>query len=66
MHYTGTIWCHSTGSFARITDISLKTNGEFSELHRLGYDGITIGVDSALTSAENFNKQTQKLLVFPC
>lgn len=38
--------CETIGSFARITDISLKTDEELEELHCLGYDGITIGVET--------------------
>ncbi len=34
------------GSFARITDIGLKTDGELGDLHAAGYDGLTIGVES--------------------
>lgn len=36
----------SIGCFARITDIALKTDEELGELQRLGYKGITIGVES--------------------
>lgn len=38
--------CETIGSFARVTDISMKTDEELSQLHRLGYDGITIGVET--------------------
>ncbi|MEY8402072.1 radical SAM protein [Oscillospiraceae bacterium 44-34] len=34
------------GSFARITDISLKTDGELKQLSAAGYDGLTIGVET--------------------
>ena len=34
------------GCFARITDITPKTVEELRELHALGYDGITIGVET--------------------
>lgn len=34
------------GCFARITDIKPKTVEELKELHELGYDGITIGVET--------------------
>lgn len=38
--------CKTVGCFARITDITGKTDGELSRLARAGYDGITIGVES--------------------
>lgn len=44
----------SIGCFARITDISLKSNAELSELHRCGYDGITIGVETGDDAALAF------------
>lgn len=34
------------GSFARITDIGLKTDRELDELRAAGYDGLTIGVET--------------------
>ena len=34
------------GCFARITDISLKTDGELEQLQSAGYDGLTIGVET--------------------
>lgn len=34
------------GSFARITDIGLKTDGELEQLRAAGYDGLTIGVET--------------------
>ncbi len=36
----------SIGSFARITDVALKSDEQLTELHHLGYDGITIGVET--------------------
>lgn len=36
----------SIGSFARITDIMPKTDSELSELHAMGYDGLTIGIET--------------------
>lgn len=36
----------SIGSFARITDITLKSDRELSLLHEAGYDGLTIGMES--------------------
>lgn len=38
--------CETIGSFARVTDISLKTDEELGRLHHLGYEGITIGVET--------------------
>lgn len=35
------------GSFARVTDISLKTEEELEALGRAGYDGLTIGIETA-------------------
>ena len=34
------------GSFARITDIGLKTDGELEQLRAAGYDGLTLGVET--------------------
>lgn len=34
------------GSFARVTDIGLKTDGELEQLRAAGYDGLTIGVET--------------------
>ena len=38
--------CGTIGCFARITDVTGKTDDELSRLARAGYDGITIGVES--------------------
>lgn len=38
--------CETIGCFARITDIALKTDDELKALHELGYDSITIGVET--------------------
>ena len=38
--------CQSIGCFARITDITPKSVTELKELRKLGYDGITIGVET--------------------
>lgn len=38
--------CQTIGCFARITDIALKTDGELERLRRLGYNAITIGVET--------------------
>lgn len=37
----GTIGC-----FARVTDVTGKTDGELADLHRAGYDGLTIGIET--------------------
>ena len=42
------------GSFARITDITPKTNGELTELHAMGYDGLTIGIETGDNEALQF------------
>lgn len=36
----------SIGCFARVTDISLKSDEELHQLHLTGYDGLTIGVET--------------------
>lgn len=38
--------CASIGCFARVTDITLKSDEELARLARAGYDGITIGVET--------------------
>lgn len=42
------------GCFSRITDITLKTDGELLELRKAGYDGITIGVETGDDEALKF------------
>lgn len=44
----------SIGSFARITDITPKTDEELAELHILGYDGLTIGIETGDDEALHF------------
>lgn len=44
----------SIGCFARVTDIALKSDTELSQLHQLGYDRITIGVETGDTEALAF------------
>lgn len=44
----------SIGSFARITDIAPKTDRELAELHAVGYDGLTIGVETGDDEALRF------------
>lgn len=35
------------GGFSRVTDIALKTDEELTALHGAGYDGLTIGMETA-------------------
>lgn len=42
------------GCFARITDISLKSDEEMVSLHRAGYDGLTIGIETGDDEALRF------------
>ncbi len=59
------------GCFARITDVTLKSDEELASLHQAGYDGLTIGIetgdDEALQfmnkgySAADIVKQCQRL-----
>lgn len=42
------------GCFARITDISLKSDEELASLHRAGYDGLTIGIETGDDEALRF------------
>lgn len=44
----------SIGCFSRITDITLKTDGELAELQRAGYDGLTIGIETGDNEALRF------------
>lgn len=45
---------NSIGCFARITDITPKSVDELKELHALGYDGLTIGVETGSDEALAF------------
>lgn len=50
------------GCFARITDISLKTDSELKELRKTGYDGLTIGIETGDDKALKFmNKGYESL-----
>ena len=59
------------GCFARITDVTLKSDEELASLHQAGYDGLTIGIetgdDEALRfmnkgyTADDIVKQCQRL-----
>ena len=42
------------GCFARITDVALKSDGELASLHRAGYDGLTIGIETGDDEALKF------------
>lgn len=42
------------GCFSRITDISLKTDDELRQLSSLGFEGLTIGIETADDEALNF------------
>ena len=42
------------GSFARVTDITLKSDEELAALHKAGYDGLTIGMETADDQALRF------------
>ncbi len=44
----------SIGSFARITDIAPKTDEELARLRDLGYDGLTIGIETGDDEALRF------------
>lgn len=53
-HFTD---CRSIGCFARITDITPKSIHELKELRALGYDGITIGVETGSDKALTFMRK---------
>ncbi len=42
------------GCFARITDITSKTDEELASLHQAGYDGLTIGIETGDDEALRF------------
>lgn len=46
--------CSTIGCFSRVTDLSLKTDEELAALHKLGYDGITIGMETGDGEALRF------------
>lgn len=46
--------CQTIGSFARITDITSKSVAQLKELKQLGYDGLTIGVETGDDEALQF------------
>lgn len=49
--------CESIGCFSRVTDISLKTPEQLRELRALGYDGLTIGVETGDGNALAFMRK---------
>ena len=42
------------GCFARITDVTTKSDEELASLHRAGYDGLTIGIETGDDEALSF------------
>ena len=52
--------CETIGCFSRVTDVTLKTDEELRELHHLGYDGITIGVETGDDVALEFMNKGYK------
>lgn len=42
------------GCFARITDVTLKSDEELVSLHQAGYDGLTIGIETGDNNALQF------------
>ena len=42
------------GCFARITDITTKSDGELASLRKAGYDGLTIGIETGDSEALRF------------
>lgn len=46
--------CRSIGCFARVTDVTRKTDDELSELAEAGYDGLTIGIETGDDEALEF------------
>ncbi len=46
--------CETIGSFARVTDITLKSDEELEALHKAGYNGLTIGIETGDDEALRF------------
>lgn len=46
--------CETIGCFARITDVTMKTEEELNRLHEAGYDGLTIGIETGDDEALRF------------
>ena len=45
---------NTIGCFARITDVTLKSDEELASLHQAGYDGLTIGIETGDDEALQF------------
>ncbi len=53
--------CESIGSFARVTDVGLKSDEELRRIKNAGFDGLTIGMETADDEALHFmNKGYRK------
>ena len=46
--------CKSIGCFARVTDVTMKTDEELAELAAAGFDGLTIGIETGYDEALAF------------
>lgn len=46
--------CKTIGSFARITDVTLKSDEELEALHKAGFDNLTIGIETGDDEALRF------------
>lgn len=49
--------CESIGCFARVTDVTRKTDDELASLADAGYDGLTIGVETGDEEALSFMRK---------
>lgn len=49
--------CETIGCFSRVTDITLKTPEQLQKLRALGYDGLTIGVETGDDNALAFMRK---------
>lgn len=49
--------CESIGCFARVTDVTRKTDDELASLAAAGYDGLTIGVETGDEEALSFMRK---------
>ncbi len=58
----------SIGCFCRLTDIALKSNSELYELKKVGYDGLTIGIETGDDDALLFMNKgyTSKDIIIQC
>jgi len=46
--------CQTIGCFSRITDITIKTDGELKKLQQAGFDGLTISIETGDDEALKF------------